>query len=185
MVDTFGIKKIFVQALSAFGTPTISANFWKNTTAAENTTKWVDLGDVFQDTATLSEEEQGKETFKSETSARRITVYGKAGDVTLELELMSPDLDLMARYFGGTVVADSQTNKKSWQRPANFTAKPFAMIVLAENGLTLKCSQVAIAPRVEMQYTETGILRVPMNISCVDELLYDEDTTSPVFVAGT
>lgn len=184
MVDTFGLKKIWVRALDAFGTPTIDENFWKNTSVAENSSKWLDLGDVFQDTATLTEEEQSKETLRSETSARKIVIYGKAGDVTLELELMSPDLDLMARYFGGTVVTNTSTNKKSWQRPANFTAKPFAMMIQAENGLMLKCSQTAIAPRVEMQYTETGILRVPMNISCVDELLYDEDTTAPTFVAA-
>lgn len=184
MVDTFGLKKIFVCALAAFGTPTIGENFWKNTSVAENSSKWVDLGDVYQNTAALSEEEQNKEVHKSETSARKITIYGKPGDATIELELMSPDVDLMARYFGGTVVTNSTTNKKSWQRPANFTAKPFAMIVLAENGLTLKCSQVAIAPRLAHDYNETGVLRVPMSVSLVDEVTYDEDTTSPVYVAS-
>ena len=93
---------------------------------------------------------------------------------------MSPDLELMARYFGGTVVTGAN-GKKSWKRPANFSAKPFAFMVLAENGLMLKCSQVAIAPRLGMDYTETGILKVPLSISLIDEVEYTEDTTSPMY----
>ncbi|MBQ7143210.1 MAG: hypothetical protein IJR84_09185 [Bacteroidaceae bacterium] len=186
MIDTFGLKKIWVKALASFGSPTIGSGFWANANAAANSAAdgWKDLGDVFQNTAKLSEEEQSKETFKSETSTRKIVIYGKPGDATIELELMSPDLDLLARYFGGTVVTDNTTNKKSWERPSNFTAKPFAMMVLAENGLMLKCAQVSIAPRLEMDYSETGVFRVPMKISLVDPVIYDENDTSPIFVAA-
>lgn len=182
MVDTFGIKKLWLMALTAFGSPTIATNFWKNTSASDNTSKWLDAGDIFQDTATLSEEEQSKETYRSETSARRITIYGKPGTPEMVLELMSPDLDLMARYFGGTVTTDGTSGKKSWQRPANFTAKPFAMQIVAENGLNLRCAQVAVAPRIEMEYSETGILRVPLNIALIDPIDYTEEDITPTFV---
>lgn len=182
MIDTFGLKNIWVKPLSAFGTPTVGDGFWANASEAENisSTGWKELGDVFEDSASLSEDEQSKESFKSETSARKITIYGKAGDLSMNLELMSPDLELMARYFGGTVVTGAN-GKKSWKRPANFSAKPFAFMVLAENGLMLKCSQVAIAPRLGMDYTETGILKVPLSISLIDEVEYTEDTTSPMY----
>ena len=182
MVDTFGIQKLWLYALAAFGSPTINDNFWKNTTVAENSSKWLDAGDIFQDTATLSEEEQSKETYRSETSARRITIYGKPGSPELVLELMSPDLDLMARYFGGTVT--TANGKKTWERPANFKAKPFAMQIVAENGLNLRCAQVAVAPRVEMEYSETGILRVPLNITLIDQIIYTEEDITPTYVAS-
>lgn len=180
MVDTFGLKKIWVKPLEKFGSPTVGNDFWKNASAAENTSGWRELGDVFQDSATLSEDEQSKETFRSETSARKITIYGKTGDLSIDLELMSPDLDLMALYFGGTTTTDSN-GKKTWKRPANFSAKPFAIMIMPENGLMLKCPQVSIAPRLGMDYTETGVFKVPLKISLIDEVTFTEDTASPIF----
>lgn len=187
MIDTFGLKKIWTKLLPNFGSPTVGTGFWSNADADANSADdgWKEIGDVFQESAKLSEEEQSKETYRSETSERKITIYGRPGDVSLDLELMSPDLDLMARYFGGTVTTSGSgaSAKKSWIRPVNFTARPFAIQVEAENGLMLKCAQCAIAPRLEMEYNEKGILRVPMKISLIDSVELDENVISPIYSA--
>ncbi|MDO4172238.1 MAG: hypothetical protein Q4D28_06010, partial [Prevotellaceae bacterium] len=85
-----GLKKIYV-------TPA-------GTTAGvmpANGNTWLDLGDVYQDTCTLKDDDVETTEHKSETSNKVITLMGDYV-TTVELTLMDPDMDLMARYFGGT-----------------------------------------------------------------------------------
>lgn len=179
-VDTIGLKKIYVNAEVGWDNETLPA---KNTASKSD---WKDLGDVYQNTAGLSEDDAEVTIHKSETSKRRI-VTSKQGDTNLELSLMSPDLDLMARYFGGTVTTTGSgtTAKKSWKRPIKYHAKPFAIWILAEDGYTLKNALCSITPKLEMTYSEDGIFLVPLQIKLLGEVQYDEDDSSPIYVAAS
>lgn len=196
MINTIGIKKIYSKLLSSW-TPVVLASaqssdnnyqdkWWKNANAAANTATdgWKDLGDVYQDGATLSEDERSKTTHKSLTSSRKITRFGAPGDTKIEAKLMSPDLDEMVRLFGGSIDSTSVSGKKIWTRPINYTAKPMALQILAEDGLTFRTVLAGVAPRFEISYTEDGIMLVPITIEIISEVMFTDITDSPIFVAS-
>lgn len=179
-VDTLGLKKIYVAPVD-WDNESIPAN---NTSTAA-ATDWVDLGDVYMDTATLSEDDPETTVHKSETSKRRI-VTSKPGDCNLELSLMSPDIDLLVRYFGGTktTTGSGASAKTSWSRPVKRQPKPFAIHILAEDGYTIKSALVSITPKLEMTYQENGIFLVPLAIKILGEVVVTDDTADPLYHAA-
>ena len=194
MVNTIGIKKIFSKLLaswtpvvlsSATGGNNVNDAWWKNANAAANTASdgWKDLGDVYQDGATLSEDERSKTTHKSLTSSRKIVRFGAPGDTKIEAKLMSPDLDELTRLFGGTIDSTSVSGKKIWTRPVNYTAKPMALQILAEDGLTFRTVLAGVSPRFEISYTEDGIMLVPITIEIISEVMFTDITDSPIYTA--
>ena len=194
MVKTIGIKKIFSKLLaswtpvvlsSATGGNNVNDAWWKNANAAANTASdgWKDLGDVYQDGATLSEDERSKTTHKSLTSSRKIVRFGAPGDTKIEAKLMSPDLDELTRLFGGTIDSTSVSGKKIWTRPVNYTAKPMALQILAEDGLTFRTVLAGVSPRFEISYTEDGIMLVPITIEIISEVMFTDITDSPIYTA--
>ncbi len=196
MVNTIGIKKIFSKLLSSWTPVTLASaestdnnyqdKWWKNASAADNTADdgWKDLGDVYQDGATLSEEERSKTTHKSLTSSRKITKFGTPGAVNITLNLMSPDLTELQRLFGGTIDTTTVSGKSIWTRPINYTPKPMALQILAEDGLTMRTVLAGVSPRFEISYTEDGIMLVPVDIEVIAEVQFTDITTSPIYVAS-
>lgn len=196
MINTIGIKKIFSKLLSSW-TPVVLASatssdnnyqdkWWKNPDLSANTADdgWKDLGDVYQDGATLSEDERQKTTHKSLTSSRKVTVFGAPGDTKIECKLMSPDLEELQRLFGGSIDTTTVSGKKIWTRPVNFKPQPMALQILAEDGLTMRTVLAGVAPRFEISYTEDGIMLVPVTIEIISEVMFTDITTSPLFVAS-
>lgn len=175
-VDTLGLKKIYVNPKVGWENEVIPAN---NTASVSD---WVDLGDVYMETATLSEDDAEVTVHKSETSKRRI-VTSKPGDVNLELSLMSPDIDLLVRYFGGskTTTGSGANMKTQWVRPVKYSAKPFAIHIIAEEGYTLKCAVASIVPKLEMTYQENGLFLVPMQIKLLGEVVMTDDDSDPLY----
>lgn len=168
ILSTMGLKKIYIAPAS--------------TTAGvmpSNGSAWLDLGDVYKDTCTLRDDDVEQTVHESETSSKKITVSGEY-NTSVELSLMDPDLELMARYFGGTVTSGQ---KRKWIRPRKPAYKEWAIKIMPEEGLMLQCSNCAITPKFEITYSATGICLCPMTIKFQAELEADEDASDPTKTA--
>lgn len=159
-----GLKKIYVADAKDDGT------------MPDKGAAWNDLGDVYQDTCQLTDSDPEITVHKSETSSRRLTQTGET-DTTLALSLMDPDMELLARYFGGTPEGDEGSRK--WIRPKKLPNKEFAIWVQPEDGIFLGCANVRIIPKFEITYSATGIALVPLTIQFQSELQTDEAMTDP------
>ena len=95
-VRTIGLHKIYVAPITDLSSTVMPDN---NTA---NDAHWVDLGDVYEGTAKLTDDDPEVTTHKSETSAKKITL-SDPGDCKLELSLMDPTLEELQRLFGGTI----------------------------------------------------------------------------------
>ena len=164
VLSTMGLKKIYVADAEADGTMPAKGSEWK------------DLGDVYQDTCQLTDSDPETTVHKSETSSKKITQVGET-ETTLALSLMDPDLDLLARYFGGAV--EGETPNRKWVRPKKLPYKEFAIWQQPEEGLFIGCPNVRIIPKFEITYSSTGICLVPLTIQYQAELQIDEAMTDP------
>lgn len=176
-VMTMGLKKIYVAPQDDPAATTMPAN----NTASE--TNWVDLGDVYQDSATLTDADGTTTSHKSETSAKEIVLY-KPGDTTIELQLMDPDMEQLKRYFGGEITTGTGS-KKTWTRPRNYSSKCFAIFIIPEDGNALQCPVAYIAPRFNITYNAEGIMLVDMTITLSGNVVITEDFAGngPIYVA--
>lgn len=165
ILSTMGLKKIFVAPASETAG-----------TMPANGSSWLNLGDVYKDTCTLKDDEVEATTHESETSNKKITLLGDYA-TTIELTLMDPDLEQLARYFGGTVTGTSPNRK--WLRPRKPAYKEWAIWIQPEEGLFVGCSNVCIKPSFEITYSSKGICLVPMKIVLQDQLAADEGQTDP------
>ena len=84
-VRTIGLHKIYISPITDLSATTMPGN----NTASD--THWADLGDVYENTAKLTDDDPEVTTHKSETSAKKI-VLSEPGDCILELSLMDPTL---------------------------------------------------------------------------------------------
>lgn len=164
ILSTMGLKKIYVA--DSVGQDSMPAKG----------SAWKDLGDVYQDTCTLKDEVPDSTEHKSETSSKRIILTGETA-TTLELSLMDPDLELMARYFGGQITGEEGARK--WIRPRKLPYKEWAIWQQPEEGLFIGCPCVRIVPTFEITYSSTGICLVPMTVTYQAELQIDEGMTDP------
>lgn len=163
-----GLKKIYVAPATENGAMPANGN------------AWLDLGDVYQDTCTLKDDDPEVTEHKSETSSKKIIMVGETV-TTVELSLMDPDLELLARYFGGTIAGAA--GKRKWVRPRKLPYKEWAMWQCPEEGLLVGCANVRIIPKFEITYSSTGICLVPMTIKYQSELMFDESITDPTKTA--
>lgn len=93
ILATMGLKKIYIAPAMTDGSMPAKGN------------QWLDLGDVYQDTCNLKDDSPEITEHKSETSSKVITLVGET-PTNVELSLMDPDLELLARYFGGTIAGE-------------------------------------------------------------------------------
>lgn len=164
ILSTMGLKKIWIHEASANGT------------MPANGTSWIDLGDVYQDTCTLKDSDPEITEHKSETSSKRITLTGET-PTNVELSLMDPDLEQMARYFGGQPSGTAGSRK--WIRPRKLPYKEWAIWQQPEEGLLVGCANARIIPKFEITYSSKGICLVPMTIKYQSELIIDESISDP------
>lgn len=160
-----GLKKIWIHTANSDGSMPANGN------------TWLDLGDVYQDTCTLKDSDPEITEHKSETSSKRITLTGET-PTNVELSLMDPDLDQMARYFGGTITG-SVKGKRKWVRPRKLPYKEWAIWQQPEEGLLIGCANARIIPKFEITYSSKGICLVPMTIKYQSELMVDESFSDP------
>lgn len=165
ILSTMGLKKIWIHAANSDGSMPANGN------------TWLDLGDVYQDTCTLKDSDPEITEYKSETSSKRITLTGET-PTNVELSLMDPDLDQMARYFGGTITGTVKGNRK-WVRPRKLPYKEWAVWQQPEEGLLIGCANARIIPKFEITYSSKGICLVPMTIKYQSELMVDESFSDP------
>ena len=165
VVSTMGLKKIYVAE------------------AGEDSSKmpakgaaWKDFGDVYQDTCTLTDSDPETTVHKSETSNKKIIQVGEI-ETTVSLSLMDPDLELLARYFGGTI--SGSAGQRKWVRPKKLPYKEWAIWQQPEEGLFIGCPNVRIIPKFEITYSAKGICLVPLTIQYQSELQIDEAMTDP------
>jgi hypothetical protein len=137
---------------------------------------YTDLGDVYQESATLKDDDPTITEHKSETSSK-VIVLSEPGSTNITLSLMDPDLELLAKYFGGTITGSAGSRK--WTRPRQLPTKDWAIRILAAEGLTVQCPNVKITPKFEITYSSKGIMLVPMTIKCQDSLTFDESDADP------
>jgi len=173
VLSTMGLKKIFTTDAET------SATEDSGYAIPANGDAWKDLGDVYQDTCTLKDGDATVTTHESETSNKKIYQI-KPGDTTLELSLMDPDLELLARYFGGTITTDTTTQKKHWIRPRKLPYVERCIKILPEEGLLLVTRAAVIVPTFNITYSAKGICLVPMKINFISELEMDENCVSPI-----
>lgn len=131
-------------------------------------TSGVSIGDVYQDTCQLVDEAPEITTHKSETSNRKIIQTGETV-TTIELSLMDPDLDTLAKYFGGSVSGDK------WERPRELPYKEFAIQLEPDAGMFVGSKAARIVPRFEITYSSTGICLVPVTITLIEPLEISKD----------
>lgn len=164
VLSTMGLKKIYIQEskgsseMPAFGA------------------EWKDLGDVYKDTCTLKDSDGTETKHESETSSKKIIQY-EAGDTTVELTLMDPDLATLAKYFGGTITGE--VGKRKWIRPKKLPYKEWAVYQLPEEGLLIGCPNCRIIPKFEITYSAKGICLVPMTIMYQAETHFEEGVSDP------
>jgi hypothetical protein len=159
-----GLKKIYINTADTTGA------------MPANGASWLDLGDVYKDTCTLTDDDIEVTTHESETSSKKINLCGEYV-TTVELTLMDPDLEQLARYFGGTITGDA--GKRKWIRPRKPVYKEWATWLQPEEGLFVGCPNVCIIPKFEITYSSKGICLVPMKIKLQSELQFDEGQTAP------
>lgn len=164
ILSTMGLKKIYIADASADGTMPAKGDEWK------------DLGDVYQDSCTLTDDDPETTEHKSETSSKKITLTGETV-TNVELQLMDPDLELMARYFGGTI--SGAAGSRTWTRPRKLPYKEWALWIMPEEGLFLGCPNVRVIPKYEITYSSKGICLVTMTIKFQSELTIDEGMKDP------
>ncbi len=157
ILSTMGLKKIWCAPANSSNTSQFPA--FGNT--------WFDLGDVYKDTGSLKDGDPDEVVHESETSKKKITLNGNT-PTTLELTLMDPDLNQLAKYFGGTITGN--TGAKHWIRPRRLPYVERAVLQQPEEGLVIGCPNVVIKPKFEITYSKTGICLVPMVITYQDEL---------------
>ena len=138
--------------------------------------QWLDLGDVYQDTCNLKDDSPEITEHKSETSSKVITLVGET-PTNVELSLMDPDLELLARYFGGTIAGEM--GKRTWIRPRKLEYKEWALWIQPEEGLFIGCANVRIIPTFEITYSSKGICLVPMTIKFQSNLQASEEMSDP------
>lgn len=169
VVSTMGLEKIFIAPAS--------------TTAATmpaNGNTWLDLGDVYKDTCQLVDDDVEETLHESETSNKKITLTGEYA-TNVNLTLMDPSLEQLARYFGGTLTGTAGSRK--WLRPRKPEYKEWAVWLKPEEGLMLGCSNVRIIPKFEITYSSKGICLVPLKIKLQDQLFADEKQGDPTKTA--
>ncbi len=162
--STMGLKKIYIAPALADGTMPANGN------------SWIDLGDVYQDTCTLTDDDPEITEHKSETSGKKITLTGET-QTNVALSLMDPDLEQLARYFGGTI--SGTTGARKWVRPRKLPYKEWAIWQMPEEGIFVGCANARIIPKFEITYSAKGICLVPMTIKYQAELQMDEGMTDP------
>lgn len=170
ILSTMGLKKVYI-------TPA-------GTTAGQMPAKgnaWLDLGDVYKDTCQLVDDDVEETVHQSETSSKKITLMGEYV-TAVNLTLMDPDLELLARYFGGTITG-SQKGKRKWLRPRKPIYKEWAIWLMPETGFFVGCPNVAVVPKFEITYSSKGICLVPMKIKFQDQLTVDEELGDPTQTA--
>lgn len=167
---TMGLKKVYVAPASA--------------TAGEmpaNGASWLDLGDVYKDTCQLLDDDVEETLHESETSSKKITLCGEYV-TAVNCTLMDPDLELLSRYFGGTITGAKP--KRKWLRPRKPAYKEWAIWLMPEEGLFIGCSNVRIIPKFEITYSAKGIALTPLKIKFQAELVADEGMTDPTQAAS-
>ena len=97
ILATMGLKKIYIAPAMTDGSMPAKGN------------QWLDLGDVYQDTCNLKDDSPEITEHKSETSSKVITLVGET-PTNVELSLMDPDLELLARYFLVPMTIKFQSN---------------------------------------------------------------------------
>lgn len=167
--STMGLKKIYVHPALDDGT------------MPANGEGWLDLGDVYQETCTLTDEDPEITEHKSETSKKRITLTGETA-TTVALSLMDPDLEQLVRYFGGTITGEA--GKRKWVRPRKLPYKEWAIWQMPEEGMLVGCATARIIPKFEITYSSKGICLVPMTIKYQSELQVDEEIKDPTVAVG-
>lgn len=166
ILSTMGLKKIYV------------AEALKDGTMPGNGESWLDLGDVYQDSCTLKDSDPETTVHKSETSKKKVTMVGET-ETTVELTLMDPDLELLARYFGGEIDNTGGNGKRKWRRPKKLDYKEWAIWIQPLEGMFVGCPVTRIIPKFEITYSSKGICLVPMKIECQAELEWDEGMEDP------
>lgn len=167
ILATMGLKKIYVAPAK------------DDESMPANGSDWLDLGDVYQDTCSLKDDEPEVTEHKSETSNKRITLTGET-PTSVELSLMDPDMELLSRYFGGSI--SGAKGQRSWIRPKKLPYKEWAMWIQPEEGFFLGCTNVRIIPKFEITYSAKGICLVPMTIKFQSELTTSEGMKDPTQV---
>jgi hypothetical protein len=168
VLSTMGLKKIWI-------TPSTGSDAMPANSAA-----WVDLGDVYKDTCTMKDADGAETKHESETSSKKIILV-EPGETTVELTLMDPDLDLLVKYFGGTL--SGTTGKRKWIRPRKLPYDEWAVWQQPEEGLLIGCPNVRIIPKFEITYSAKGICLVPIVIKYQAETHVNEENKAPTETA--
>lgn len=161
---TMGLKKIYIAPVATSGTMPADGS------------SWVDLGDVYKDTCQLVDEDVEETVHESETSNKKITLFGNYV-TNINLSLMDPDMDMLARLFGGSVTG-TKPNRK-WLRPRKPAVKEWAVKLIPEEGFMVSCATVTIKPKFEITYSAKGICIVPLSIKLQDQLQTEETAKAP------
>lgn len=167
ILATMGLKKIFIAPAS------------EDSSMPAKGSGWLDLGDVYQETCTLKDDDPETTEYKSETSSKVITLIGETV-TNIQLTLLDPDLVLLSRYFGGSV--SGEKGQRKWVRPKKLPYKEWGIWLQPEEGFFVGAANVRIIPKFEITYSSKGVCLVPITIKIQSELQFDESMTDPTSV---
>lgn len=176
ILATMGIKALYYKVLTsteiAAGTMPVSG---------------FSAVDVYQDTATFTEDDGSTTTHKSETSGKKIVLKTK-GDKHLAFSIMDPSKQERADFEGGTYTPGQAATTgenptpavpATYVEPDGYQVIKMAFIVLPDEGDALHIARANVVGKMNTTYSKQGISLLEVTADPETRVKYTEDQTIP------
>lgn len=137
----------------AFGVKSIKKGGINTSTGlAENL---VNVGDVYRDTATLTQEDGETTDHYSEFKNDPVVTITEPGETTLEFSLMDTEADVLVQYLGGTVTTVSSV--KSWNKPSSVPDIEASFELETIDGTKFTINRAKVSAKINGELARKGI----------------------------
>ncbi|MDM1547378.1 MULTISPECIES: hypothetical protein [Empedobacter] len=145
---TFGLAKVMVAEVSADGTMPETSTMTK-------------IGEVFEDSGSLEQEEGETTEFKEEGNPIPKVVITKQGKITFKFNLMNVDPKMMADYIGGSVNVTS----KEWEFDGKAKSVEKALYIQPEQGLYFKIPKASISAVLSGEMNQSNLITMNFTVT--------------------
>lgn len=148
MAYTFGLAKILVAEVLETGLMPETAVMTK-------------IGEVFEDSGSLEQEEGESTEFKEEGNPIPKVVITKAGKITFKFNIMNVDPKMMADYIGGSVGVTS----KEWEFDGKTKTVEKALFIQPEQGVYFKIPRASISAVLSGEMNQSNLLTMNFTVT--------------------
>lgn len=113
-----------------------------------------ELGYTYKDSFAFNTEDGTQIEHYAEEVDDPIIALEKPGKITIEFDVMNPDINTLQRVLGGTIDGDK------WTAPATSVAKEWSCKVTPEQGLIFEVPRVSVTGTLSGTYSKDGIFLV-------------------------